>query len=66
MPALSIISDDKKYMWDGEEYADNAAAQARAAQYARDKFEVKVIPANGKHLVYTRRAAEAAGGATCR
>jgi biotin operon repressor len=44
-----------KYMWDGAEYASREEAQARADAYKKDGFEILVVEAEGKWLVYTRR-----------
>lgn len=49
------IIDDKKYMWDGEEYETVAAAQQNLAKYRKDGFQTKLIEEEGKYLVYTRR-----------
>ena len=47
--------DAKKYMWDGEDYESEAAAQKNISKYGNDGFETKLIEEDGKHLVYTRR-----------
>ena len=57
MPVNYKILDNKKYMWDGKEYADQGEAQKVADTYKKDKFEVKLIKEEGKHLIYTRRVA---------
>jgi hypothetical protein len=49
------IIDSKKYMWDGEDYESEAAAQENISKYKDDDFETKLIQEDGKYLVYTRR-----------
>ncbi len=49
------LFDGKKYMWDGEEYPHQAAAEEKIATYAGDGFETRLVNEEGKHLVYTRR-----------
>jgi len=55
MPNASMVVEGKKFMWDGEEYADHSAAEAKAAEYTKENFEVQVIEEDGKHFVYSRR-----------
>ncbi len=47
--------DGKKYMWDGEDYESEPAAQENISKYTDDDFETKLIEEEGKYLVYTRR-----------
>jgi len=47
--------DRKKFMWDGEEYTSEDDARQKEKEYRGKDFEVRVVPDNGKHLVYTRR-----------
>jgi len=56
---LFLVSDGKKFMWDGQnrETGDDAAQVAEA--YAKEGFEVRTVMAGGKFLVYTRRVAKA-------
>jgi len=49
------IVDGKKFMWDGAEYADKGAAKAKADDYSKTGFEVKLFEHDGKHYVYSRR-----------
>jgi hypothetical protein len=49
------IIDDKKYMWDGEDYESKSAAEKNISKYSEDGFETQLIEENGKYLVYTRR-----------
>ena len=47
--------DDKKFMWDGEEYGAEADANEKGRAYGEDGFEVQVVENDDKFLVYTRR-----------
>ncbi len=50
------VKDGRTYMWDGEPYDSEAAAQANMAKYRSDGFEVlSVTGENGQPLLYTRR-----------
>ena len=49
------IIDDKKYMWDGEDYESKLAAEENISKYSKDGFETTYIEEDGKHLIYTRR-----------
>ena len=54
-PDLAIISDGKKFMWDGQLY-DNREGAARAADsYQAENFQIQIVEEDGKFLVYTRR-----------
>ena len=52
---LSIISDGKKFMWDGRPYATSKEASTVREACRRDGFEVRVVEEGGKFLIYTRR-----------
>jgi hypothetical protein len=52
---LSMISDGKKFMWDGQLYATREEASGMEQSYRNDNFEVRVAEQEGKFLVYTRR-----------
>lgn len=54
-PNLSLISDGKKFMWDGRPYATREEAAAVREACQRDGFEVQVVEEGGKFLIYTRR-----------
>ena len=57
-PNLALISDGKKFMWDGQLY-DNQEEASRAAQsYHDEDFEIQIVEDEGKVLVYTRRTAK--------
>lgn len=56
-PNLAMISDGKKFMWDGQLY-DHKVGAARAAQsYENESFQIRIVEQDGKFLVYTRRTA---------
>jgi len=57
MPDFVRYFDAKKFMWDGIEYADRAAAEAAAMKYSADRFEVRLVEETGKAFLYTRRVA---------
>ncbi|MCL5027063.1 MAG: hypothetical protein M1531_11330 [Chloroflexi bacterium] len=45
----------KKYMWDGQTYADEVQALETAQAYAADGFQVETVAEDGQHYVFTRR-----------
>ena len=54
-PDLAMISDGKKFMWDGRLY-DNREEAARAGEsYEKENFHIRIVEEGGKFLVYTRR-----------
>jgi hypothetical protein len=55
MPLNMRFIDRRKFMWDGEVYDSQAAADARQAEYKAHEFEVQTIQEEGKFLLYTRR-----------
>jgi hypothetical protein len=54
-PNLSIISDGKKFMWDGRPYATREEASTVRDACENNGFEVRVVEEGGRFLVYTRR-----------
>lgn len=54
-PNLTMISDGKKFMWDGELFETRANGLRAAEGYQKDNFEVRLVEQEGKFLVYTRR-----------
>lgn len=54
-PNLSLVSDGKKFMWDGRPHATREEASTVQAACQSDGFEVRVIEEGGKFLIYTRR-----------
>ena len=53
---LAMISDGKKFMWDGQLYSTKEGASEAEQSYRKKTFEVRVVEQEGKFLVYTRRA----------
>ncbi len=54
MDEIKMI-DDKKFMWDGENYESETAAQENISKYSEDGFDIRQIEEDGKFLIYTRR-----------
>jgi hypothetical protein len=54
-PNLALVSDGKKFMWDGRLYDTREDASLAGQGYRNDNFEVLVAEECGKFLVYTRR-----------
>jgi hypothetical protein len=52
---LAMISDGKKFMWDGQLYTTKEEASSIEQSYHNDNFEVRLVEQEGKFLVYTRR-----------
>lgn len=52
---LAMISDGKKFMWDGQFYPSKEDASGAERAYRNENFEVRVVEHEGKFLVYTRR-----------
>jgi hypothetical protein len=50
-----MISDGKKFMWDGQLFETGADGLRAAESYQKDNFEVRLVEQEGKFLVYTRR-----------
>jgi len=50
-----MISDGKKFLWDGQPYDSKEAASSAAQSYQNDNFQVETVEEDGKFLVYTRR-----------
>lgn len=57
-PNLAIISDGKKFMWDGQLYDNREEASGARESYENESFQVRIVEEGGKFLVYTRRAAK--------
>lgn len=51
----SIVVDNRKYMWNGVEYANEGEANAAAEKYAAARFELHRIAENEKVYLFTRR-----------
>jgi len=63
-PNLAMISDGKKFMWDGQLYDNKEEASRVAQSYREESFQVQTVEEGGKFLVYTRRTANEAAVAT--
>ncbi len=59
-PNLSMISDGKKFMWDGQLYDNQEEASRAAKAYQEEDFQIQIAEDGGKFLVYTRRTAKEA------
>ncbi len=58
-PTSARVIENKKFMWDGAVYAQEAEAARVAETYRQARFEVRVVAEGGEWLVYTRRRAAA-------
>ena len=47
--------DRRKFVWDGEVYDSQAAAEARKTDYEGQGFETQMVAEEGKFFLYTRR-----------
>jgi len=56
-PNLAMISDRKKFMWDGQTYDSKEDAARAAKSYQDENFHIQIVEEGGKFLVYTRRTA---------
>jgi len=54
-PNLAMVSNGKKFMWDGRTLESRSEAAEVAERYQNDSFEVVIVEEGGKFLVYTRR-----------
>jgi len=54
-PNLTLLSDGKKFMWDGRLYSTGEEASTVQEAYRGEGFEVVVVYEGGKFLVYSRR-----------
>jgi hypothetical protein len=54
-PDLAMISDGKKFMWDGQLYDNREEASRAGESYQGDNFEIRMVEEGGKFLVYSRR-----------
>ncbi len=57
MENIKIIS-GKKFLWDGEEYDSESAAQENLENYSKDGFETQLTKENGIARIFTRRVAK--------
>jgi hypothetical protein len=58
-PSRALMIDGKKFLWDGRLFETHDDASHQAEAYKSDNFEVQMVQAEGKHLVYTRRLVKA-------
>lgn len=61
-PANHRIIENRKFMWDGAVYAQEAEAALVAETYRQARFDVRVVSEGGEWFLYTRRAAAAGSG----
>lgn len=54
-PNLALISDGKKFMWDGQIYRAKEEASRAGESYQNENFQFQIVEENGNFLVYTRR-----------
>ena len=54
-PNLTMISEGKKFMWDGRLFDARDEGFREAEAYKSENFEVRMVEQDGKFLVYTRR-----------
>lgn len=54
-PNLSLLSDGKKFLWDGRLYSSREDVSPVEAAYQKDNFEIRVVQEEGQFLLYTRR-----------
>jgi hypothetical protein len=54
-PNISLISDGKKFMWDGLLYDAKEDASRAGQVYQNDGFQIRIVEEGEKFLVYTRR-----------
>jgi len=59
-PDLAMISDGKKFMWDGQLYDNREEASRAGKSYQDDNFQIRMVEEGGKFLVYTRRTVKEA------
>lgn len=57
-PNLVMISNGKKFMWDGQPYESQDEASRAAKGYQEEDFQIQIVEDGGKFLVYTRRPAK--------
>jgi hypothetical protein len=63
-PNLTMVSDGKKFMWDGQLYDKREEASRTAESYQNENFEIQIVEEGGKFLVYTRRTVKESVAAT--
>jgi len=63
-PNLAMISDGKKFMWDGQIYDAKEEASRAGESYQNENFVIQIVAEDGKFLVYTRRTVKEWAAAT--
>jgi hypothetical protein len=58
-PNLVLVSEGKKFMWDGGSLESGEDAARVAEGYQKEGFEVRTVMQGGKFLIYTRRVVKA-------
>jgi hypothetical protein len=61
-PSHRIVN-NRKYLWDGAVYRQEAEAARMAETYRQSRFEVQVVAEGSEWFLYTRRPAVAEAGA---
>lgn len=56
-PTLAMFDGPKKFMWDGSVYETREDASFAQRRYLEDRFEVRLVQADTRFLLYTRRVA---------
>ncbi len=54
-PSLVMFRENKKFMWDGQLYANHEEASKAQECYRQNQFDVYVTEVDGRFCVYTRR-----------
>jgi len=54
-PDLTMITEGKKFLWDGQLYESKEEAERVAESYRSENFEIELGEEDGKFLVYSRR-----------
>jgi uncharacterized protein YegP (UPF0339 family) len=49
------IVNGRKYIWDGQAYLSQEAAEQAVSRYRSEGFETEVVEEEGEFLAYTRR-----------
>ena len=57
-PNFAIVSEGKKFIWDGRLYESREEASRASEVYRNDGFEIRTMEQGGKFLVYTRRVVQ--------
>jgi hypothetical protein len=55
MPKNVMFISEKKFMWDGVDYANGDITLETMKKYKADGFDVELCEEDGKNYLYTRR-----------